>query len=37
VLCVSHDPRLVGHADRVLNMEDGTVYRDRRQPTVTEN
>ena len=23
VLCVSHDPRLVRHADRVVGMEDG--------------
>ena len=23
VLCVSHDPRLINHADRVLAMEDG--------------
>jgi len=37
VLCVSHDPRLVGHADRVLNMEDGAVYSDRRQNTLMEN
>ena len=25
VLCVSHDPRLVTHADRVLEMEDGAI------------
>ena len=30
VLCVSHDPRLVGHADRVLAMEDGRILSDRR-------
>jgi putative ABC transport system ATP-binding protein len=30
VLCVSHDPRLVGHADRVLAMEDGRILTDRR-------
>ncbi|MET0332047.1 MAG: ABC transporter ATP-binding protein [Dyella sp.] len=30
VLCVSHDPRLVGHADRVLAMEDGRMLTDRR-------
>ncbi len=29
VLCVSHDPRLVGHADRVLGMEDGRILSDR--------
>ncbi|WP_342667323.1 ABC transporter ATP-binding protein [Comamonas composti] len=31
VLCVSHDPRLVRHADRVLGMEDGAICSDRRQ------
>ncbi|MGH8214926.1 MAG: ABC transporter ATP-binding protein [Rhodanobacteraceae bacterium] len=30
VLCVSHDPRLVKHADRVLKMEDGAILNDRR-------
>jgi putative ABC transport system ATP-binding protein len=30
VLCVSHDPRLVTHADRVLQMEDGMILNDRR-------
>jgi putative ABC transport system ATP-binding protein len=30
VLCVSHDPRLVVHADRVLTMEDGRILSDRR-------
>jgi putative ABC transport system ATP-binding protein len=28
VLCVSHDPRLVVHADRVLAMEDGRILSD---------
>jgi putative ABC transport system ATP-binding protein len=28
VLCVSHDPRLIRHADRVLEMEDGQIQRD---------
>jgi putative ABC transport system ATP-binding protein len=28
VLCVSHDPRLVRHADRVLSMEDGSISND---------
>lgn len=32
VLCVSHDPRLVAHADRVLTMEDGRILSDRRPP-----
>jgi putative ABC transport system ATP-binding protein len=33
VLCVSHDPRLIRHADRVLAMEDGSINRDwRGQP-----
>lgn len=31
VLCVSHDPRLVRHADRVLAMEDGAIRNDWRQ------
>ena len=30
VLCVSHDQRLIGHADRVLAMEDGRILSDRR-------
>ena len=30
VLCVSHDPRLVHHADRVLTMEDGKIRGDAR-------
>jgi putative ABC transport system ATP-binding protein len=30
VLCVSHDPRLIEHADRVLQMEDGRILNDRR-------
>ena len=30
VLCVSHDPRLVVHADRVLAMEDGRILSDQR-------
>jgi putative ABC transport system ATP-binding protein len=30
VLCVSHDPRLTTHADRVLVMEDGKILSDRR-------
>ena len=28
VVCVSHDPRLVRHADRVLSMEDGAIRSD---------
>lgn len=28
VLCVSHDPRLIRHADRVLGMEDGAIRSD---------
>lgn len=35
VLCVSHDPRLVRHADRVLSMEDGAIRSDWRQPTAS--
>jgi putative ABC transport system ATP-binding protein len=34
VLCVSHDPRLIGHADRVLAMEDGRILSDLRMPSV---
>jgi putative ABC transport system ATP-binding protein len=30
VLCVSHDPRVISHADRVLNMEDGRILDDHR-------
>jgi len=30
VLCVSHDPRLIGHADRLLAMEDGRILKDSR-------
>ena len=38
VLCVSHDPRLVRHADRVLGMEDGAIRSDWRQPdAITED
>ncbi len=33
VLCVSHDPRLVVHADRVLAMEDGRILSDHRRQT----
>jgi putative ABC transport system ATP-binding protein len=33
VLCVSHDPRLVVHADRVLAMEDGRILSDLRPHT----
>lgn len=28
VVCVSHDPRLIAHADRVVAMEDGRILRD---------
>lgn len=39
VLCVSHDPRLVVHADRVLAMEDGRILSDRRAaaPAIESN
>ncbi|MEO7065910.1 MAG: ABC transporter ATP-binding protein [Rhodanobacter sp.] len=36
VLCVSHDPRLVIHADRVLTMEDGRILSDRRNHASTD-
>jgi putative ABC transport system ATP-binding protein len=35
VLCVSHDPRVVAHADRVLHMEDGRLLDDTR-PAASE-
>ncbi|MGA9422957.1 MAG: ABC transporter ATP-binding protein [Rhodanobacteraceae bacterium] len=35
VLCVSHDPRLVVHADRVLAMEDGRILSDERVAAVS--
>ncbi len=37
VLCVSHDPRLVRHADRVLAMEDGAIRSDWRQTAHIED
>ena len=36
VLCVSHDPRLNVHAERVLAMEDGRIWADRRTAAVEE-
>ncbi|HED14509.1 MAG TPA: ABC transporter ATP-binding protein [Gammaproteobacteria bacterium] len=33
VLCVSHDPRLIEHADRVITMEDGQLLNDLRDLT----
>ena len=30
VLVVTHDPRLVGHADRILTIEDGAIINDER-------
>ena len=33
VLCVSHDPRLVHHADRALTMEDGRILSDHVPPS----
>lgn len=35
VLCVSHDPRVISHADRVLSMEDGRILNDHRNPPYT--
>ena len=37
VLCVSHDPRLNVHAERVLAMEDGRIWADRRAAVVEES
>ena len=36
VLCVSHDPRLIAYADRVLKMEDGNILSDRCTPISTQ-
>lgn len=36
VLCVSHDPRLIAYADRVLKMEDGKILSDRRTRIFTD-
>lgn len=35
-LCVSHDPRLIRHADRVLAMEDGVIDRDWRGESLAQ-
>ena len=35
VLCVSHDQRLIAHADRVLVMEDGVIQSDERPDPAT--
>lgn len=35
VLCVSHDPRLIAHADRVLRIEDGLLTADERPTPAT--
>ncbi|MFA7270495.1 MAG: ABC transporter ATP-binding protein [Sterolibacterium sp.] len=37
VLCVSHDPRLFDQSDRILQMEDGRILTDRRQPEYKES
>jgi putative ABC transport system ATP-binding protein len=34
VLCVSHDPRVTSHVDRVLTMEDGQILEDHRLTSV---
>ena len=36
VLCVSHDPRLITHSDRVLKMEDGKILSDLRTTVSTD-
>jgi putative ABC transport system ATP-binding protein len=33
VLCVSHDPRLIEYADRIMYIDDGCITRDTRAPT----
>ncbi len=35
VLGVTHDPRLLSHADRVIELEDGNVVRDRRMSEIS--
>ena len=35
VICVTHDPRLVSYADRVIHIEDGRILDDRRVTTGT--
>ena len=30
VVCVSHDPRMIRHADRVIHLEDGDIHKDTR-------
>ncbi|AXI02409.1 ABC transporter ATP-binding protein [Aquirhabdus parva] len=37
VLCVSHDHRLIQHADRILEMEDGAIHRDWRTVDQLQN
>jgi len=37
VLGVTHDPRLLKHADRVLYLEDGQILRDERSQNTTED
>ena len=32
VLCVTHDPRLQSHADRIIHLEDGRIVADTRPP-----
>ena len=33
VLCVTHDSRLVGHADRIVTIDDGRIVSDERPET----
>lgn len=37
ILCVTHDPRLVSHADRILNIEDGAIIDDNRPNGTGDN
>lgn len=37
VLCVSHDPRLIAHADRVLRIEDGLLTADEIHTSIDRN
>lgn len=37
ILCVSHDPRLIEHADRVVRLEDGSIQSDERmRPAIAQ-
>ena len=35
-MCVTHDDRLLDHADRVIELEDGALMKDSRDETKVE-